>query len=90
MYRGCNPVSVSVSRYRRCWAQKSTDHRGLPSFPGNVCALLKDAEVRKLRSLPYDEETLTEGIIFAVPPDLIEECLAELDFREKGVRFGVI
>ncbi|CAB9500952.1 Putative glutathione-specific gamma-glutamylcyclotransferase 2 [Seminavis robusta] len=33
--------------YRRVWAQKSTDHRGFPSFPGI-------------------------------------ECLAELDFREKG------
>lgn len=70
--------------YRRCWAQKSTDHRGLPSFPGIVCTLLKDEEVRRMRRLPYDEETLTEGIIFEVPSDLVEECLFELDFREKG------
>lgn len=72
--------------YRRCWAQKSTDHRGLPQFPGIVCTLLKDDEVRQFRPLPYAEETLTEGVIYEVPPELVEECLAELDFREKGVR----
>jgi hypothetical protein len=71
--------------YRRCWAQKSTDHRGLPSFPGIVCTLLTDEEVRAFRKSESTEESLTEGIIYEVPPDLVEECLAELDFREKGV-----
>ena len=71
--------------YRRCWAQKSTDHRGFPQFPGIVCTLLKDDEVKQFRPLPYEEETLTEGLIYEVPPDLVKECLAELDFREKGV-----
>jgi alpha-tubulin suppressor-like RCC1 family protein/cation transport regulator ChaC len=70
--------------YRRCWAQKSTDHRGLPCFPGIVCTLLKDQEFREFLSSGVDEETLTEGLIFEVPPPLVEECLAELDFREKG------
>lgn len=71
--------------YRRCWAQKSTDHRGFPSFPGIVCTLLKDEEVKQIRPLDYDQATLTEGLVYEVPPELVDECLVELDFREKGV-----
>jgi cation transport regulator ChaC len=75
--------------YRRCWAQRSTDHRGSPSFPGIVCTLLKDEEFRQIReSHSSQEETLTEGLIYTVPPHLVEECLEELDFREKGVSNG--
>lgn len=80
-----------VRGYRRAWAQKSTDHRGLPQFPGIVCTLLTEAEFRKFRppsacSPDADiEEAVTEGLIYKVPPDLVVECLEELDFREKGV-----
>ena len=73
--------------YRRCWSQKSTDHRGNPSFPGIVCTLLKDDEVYGLRekdSSIIDEKSLTEGVLYEVPPDLVQDCLDELDFREKG------
>ena len=34
--------------WRRCWAQRSADHRGTPTFPGIVCTLLSDDEVRQL------------------------------------------
>lgn len=72
--------------YRRCWAQRSTDHRGSPSFPGIVCTLLKDEEYRQIRELHSPlEETLTEGLIYTVPPELVDGCLEDLDFREKGV-----
>lgn len=71
--------------YRRCWAQKSTDHRGNPSFPGIVCTLLKDDEFRRFRAPSSNEESLTEGLVYVVPPELVDECLSELDFREKGV-----
>jgi len=77
--------------YKRCWAQKSTDHRGRPEFPGIVCTLLSDREVEEIRHLPEGvtippsvEPTMTEGVIYLIPPDLVEECLEELDFREKG------
>jgi alpha-tubulin suppressor-like RCC1 family protein/cation transport regulator ChaC len=75
--------------YKRCWAQKSTDHRGVPSFPGVVCTLLEDSEVDDIKgtsasSLSQHAPTMTEGVIYTIPPELVEECLEELDFREKG------
>ena len=73
--------------YRRCWAQKSTDHRGEPRFPGIVCTLLKEEEYRQIRGTqmdPSSQSGFTEGVLYVVPPELVEECLEELDFREKG------
>ncbi len=70
--------------YRRVWAQKSTDHRGLPSFPGIVCTLLRESEFAMFRDTA-GSESMTEGVIYSVPLELVDECLAELDFREKGV-----
>jgi cation transport regulator ChaC len=86
---------VGLARgYRRCWAQKSTDHRGVPDFPGIVCTLLKQEELesvvrtrkaclsRKHQQQRFSNGTL--GRVYLVPPDLIDQCLKELDFREKG------
>lgn len=73
--------SGRVSGYRRCWAQKSTDHRGVPSFPGIVCTFLRDDELGRSSPVPHSE---TEGVVFKVPPHLTNRCLEELDFREKG------
>lgn len=76
--------------YKRCWAQRSTDHRGNPKFPGIVCTLLEDKEVRSIRALAAVDDTevgkptMTEGVIYWIPPELVDECLEELDFREKG------
>ncbi|EJK65722.1 hypothetical protein THAOC_13394 [Thalassiosira oceanica] len=74
--------------YRRCWAQRSADHRGTPSFNGIVCTLLSDGEVRKLQGGdPADGKhpvSSTEGLIYTVDPSLANRCLSELDFREKG------
>jgi len=70
--------------YRRCWCQKSTDHRGVPPFPGIVCTLLKDEEVETLVQAPLPSPSRTEGVLYTVPAELVEDCLAELDFREKG------
>ena len=79
--------------YKRCWAQKSTDHRGNPKFPGIVCTLLEDGEVHQIQKFANAatkevgssaEPTMTEGVIYLIPPELVQECLEELDFREKG------
>lgn len=92
-----NNVLGRAKGYRRCWSQRSADHRGTPSFPGIVCTLLADAEYRELvkkggcgdmdenEQEEEEEESLTEGLLYEVPPELVDECLAELDFREKGV-----
>mmetsp|Transcript_8003 Transcript_8003/g.9221 ORF Transcript_8003/g.9221 Transcript_8003/m.9221 type:complete len:840 (+) Transcript_8003:109-2628(+) len=87
--------------WKRCWCQKSTDHRGDVSFPGLVCTLLSDEEIsiikreqrRQFLGLDQLDESseerdtntsMTEGVLYTIPPDLAEQCLAELDFREKG------
>ena len=97
--------SGRAKNYRRCWAQKSTDHRGTTAFPGIVCTLLTTQEFRQFRPLTNtnnnnnndpdvnnndnNEDTTTtiittEGVIYTVPPQLVQECLSDLDFREKG------
>jgi alpha-tubulin suppressor-like RCC1 family protein/cation transport regulator ChaC len=76
--------------YQRCWAQKSADHRGTPSFPGIVCTLLSDEEVHNIQAVACDSQpqnsqpSMTEGIVYTIPSEQVEECLVELDFREKG------
>eukprot|EP00559_Dactyliosolen_fragilissimus_P006808 CAMPEP_0184870952 /NCGR_PEP_ID=MMETSP0580-20130426/39340_1 /TAXON_ID=1118495 /ORGANISM="Dactyliosolen fragilissimus" /LENGTH=735 /DNA_ID=CAMNT_0027373351 /DNA_START=173 /DNA_END=2377 /DNA_ORIENTATION=- len=99
-----------VKGWRRCWAQRSTDHRGTIKFPGLVCTLLTDSEVNKItqsqaqlmhegveeKISPYksrngvisDDEkfnsSTTQGLLYSVPSHLVDQCLQELDFREKG------
>lgn len=79
--------------WRRCWAQRSADHRGTPFFPGIVCTLLQDKEVQLLRgefergsgstatqhnSIESTQTSMTEGLIYTIPVSLVDECLAEL------------
>ena len=87
--------------YQRCWSQRSADHRGTTSFNGIVCTLLSDDEVDTLlhhkndgtnydkkedtKSRRREHPSMTEGLIYTVDVDLVDDCLAELDFREKGV-----
>lgn len=85
--------------FQRCWSQKSADHRGNVHFPGLVCTLLSDEEVRAIeeehtslllqdstRSQDHDPKrvSMTEGLVYEVPAELVTQCLEELDFREKG------
>jgi hypothetical protein len=76
--------------YQRCWCQRSADHRGTTEFNGIVCTLLSDEEVRSLHHVTeMMRPSLTEGMIYTVNAELVKDCLAELDFREKGVSFQV-
>ncbi len=77
--------------YRRCWSQKSTDHRGEVHFPGLVCTLLSDEEYKDIVeehggdvNSAQNEESITNGMVYVIPKELVKECLDELDFREKG------
>lgn len=87
---GVRRVSTAAGRaigYQRCWCQRSADHRGTTEFNGIVCTLLSDEEVNSMhRDAPKIlRPSLTEGMIYTIDEDLVEDCLAELDFREKGV-----
>ena len=78
-----------AKNYRRCWAQKSTDHRGTAVFPGIVRTLLQNEEVDAILAADPNSSSRsgrcqTEGMIYVVPPELVKTCLEELDFREKG------
>ena len=77
--------------WKRCWCQRSTDHRGTPTFQGLVCTLLSDDEFQQLSNNSSHNQlgklkspTMTEGVIYTVPASLVDQCLKELDFREKG------
>ena len=64
-------------------------------FNGIVCTLLSDGEIGALleedgrpgrrRARAGRRCSTTEGVIYTIDGDLAEECLAELDFRERGV-----
>lgn len=87
-----------VKGYKRVWAQRPTDHRGTVDFPGLVCTLLTEKEYESAKTSATsnvdpsnndkasetDDSIVTQGIIFDVPPDLVDETLQDLDFREKG------
>ena len=89
-----------INGYQRIWCQRSADHRGTPEFNGIVCTLLSDVEINELqqRQRGYHNthqrrkrkmmtsNSRTEGVIYAIDGELAEQCLLELDAREKGVR----
>lgn len=86
----------SAKGFVRTWAQRSADHRGTPNFNGLVCSLLTDEEYQDIVSLHRNDSSdsllqetprkpsVTEGVLYEVPPPLVQKCLEELDFREKG------
>ena len=44
----------------------------------------KEVYSNDIKAEKAGDSIVTQGIIFDVPPDLVEETLADLDFREKG------
>ena len=44
-----------------------------------------NAEKNTMQSISNMRPSMTEGLIYTVDAELVEDCLAELDFREKGV-----
>lgn len=71
--------------WSRLFAQRSMDHRGTSRFPGFVSTLVMDSFLVEVGMLPMVHEPSTcIGKVFLVPPQDIQELIAELDFREKG------
>lgn len=48
---------------------------------------VEEKEILLMQSM---RPSMTEGLIYTVDEDLVDDCLAELDFREKGVSFLII
>ena len=70
---------VDAIEYQRLFAQRSTDHRGTPRFPGLVLTIHPINQ-----SIDGYIPSLCSGRVFAVPESDREDVMAELDFREKG------
>lgn len=75
----------SVQGWGRFFAQRSTDHRGTPEFPGLVATLLKDEQLRALSlKTAGSPASRTVGVCYRVGKQDAETVLDALDFREKG------
>lgn len=44
----------------------------------------RDGNISTNDGAEKSEDLMTQGVIFNIPPELVQETLAELDFREKG------
>ena len=91
--------SCSCSGWQRLFAQRSSDHRGSPEFPGFVATLVEAAYLKEKLSRTNEEfkreiveedniiddsEISCSGLVWLIPEDRIKGTIAELDYRERG------
>lgn len=72
-----------IEGYSRRFWQGSTDHRGVPEFPGRVVTLLAD-DHESLRTEPGFTPQRCWGTAYEVPRSDPDGVLADLDHRERG------
>lgn len=69
--------------WKRVFLQSSTDHRGIPSFPGLVVTLLQENDIIDL--LGYEISSADcFGRAWLIPKEYESALIEELDYRERG------
>lgn len=79
-FSACEARPAGVKGFARRMWQGSTDHRGLPGAPGLVATLIRSD---RLPQAEQDENELCWGMCYGYAPELRDEVLAYLDYREK-------
>lgn len=72
------PGIVCTLLTEREYESASTNFQSQDALPSSVDGTMVDGAEQ------FSANRVTRGVIFDVPPDLVEETLQELDFREKG------
>lgn len=81
----CQSFQCTALHWQRFFAQRSCDHRGTPQFPGLVLNLVDDSTMEEFGYRSHaDRPSSFKGLLWLVPPTLVEAVVEDLDYRERG------